>query len=168
MLDIETLSTRPDACVTAFGLVAFNEEGITASTKCVIKSSDWHGHIDPGTVAWWLGQSEEARKTMTSGVCTAAAAAETLGGFLVDYCDGELWANDPDFDVVITRSWWQRMRTDAFPVSYKASRSCRTIYAEARRRNVDLQSAWHDLMAHDPLSDAVCQARAVILARRSF
>lgn len=173
MIDIETLSTRPDACVISFGLAAFDDSGVFATEGCVIRAEEWNGHMDPATVRWWFTQSEQARAAVVApaaGARSALGAANTLGAFLVDYGNDELWANDPDFDVVIIRAWWERVcgTGNKFPVSYKASRSCRTIYAEAKRRSIDLSSAWENHVPHDAVSDAICQAKAVILARNSF
>ena len=70
MLDLETMGTGPTAAITAIGAVAFSvEAGITDTfyKKVDLESSVRNGGtMDPGTVIWWLGQSDAARKEMAA------------------------------------------------------------------------------------------------------
>lgn len=169
MVDIETLATGPEAAVISIGVAAFDDEAIVASGGIQIASGDWHGLIDPDTVKWWLQQSPEAQRNTFFGTTTAKKAAEQFAFFMKEHGGDELWANDPSFDCVILRRWWQRTTGNSrFPSHYREERSCRTIFAEARRAGIDLQAAWVGGLAHSAESDAICQAKAVILARQGL
>ncbi len=64
-LDLETYSTRPDACILAIGAVCVNVLGEEVSRiKLLVdfKDAAKYGHVDTGTVAWWEKQSDEARR----------------------------------------------------------------------------------------------------------
>ncbi len=169
MIDIETLSSQSDACVISIGLVGFNDTEILHATSFAIHIDDWHGHIDPRTVKWWMDQSAEAQRfSFKNGNPVDATQARTrLIDFARDYCQDECWANGPQFDLVVLRNWWRRVtESDSFPIHYRTYRDCRTIWTAAREKGADIDSAWQHpgLIPHDPKSDAEAQARAVILA----
>lgn len=166
MLDLETLSTQPDAAIISIGLAKFDAKQVIETAGWALELPKVFGHIDPSTVAWWMKQSEPAREYSFTGTTDPHVAAQGISDFLrgVD----EIWANDPEFDCVILRAWWQalRPRLGKFPISYRQSRSYRTIMAEAKACGVDIDKAWtNTFVAHNPIEDAATQARAVILAR---
>lgn len=167
MLDLETLSSRKDAMVISIGVAAFDDSK-------VIQTAGWAldfkrlvpGHIDPTTVKWWSEQSEPAREYSFTGKVDPLQAALDFAAFLKLYGGDELWANDPTFDCVILRHWWEQLTQTSFPSHYREERSCRTMFAEARRLGHDISDAWKNgYVAHNPVDDAATQARGVILAR---
>lgn len=180
MIDLETLATAPEAAVISIGVCAFDlDKGVTASDGWAIAPSDWHGTIDPKTVKWWMEQNEAAREYSFGGKISAVNAGLALMQFIRTNGGGdrtdECWANDPDFDVVILRKWWERTGKEAgyklgpFPISYKAPRSCRTMYAEARRLDLNTDNAYGmGTVAHNPIDDACNQARAMIAIRNQL
>ena len=163
MLDIETLSTHSDAAVVAIGCAAFDTDGTVRSYGWRARPDEWHGHIDPLTVKWWMTQSAEARHATFDGNASGALVAAQLSELLAAYAPTQVWANDLSFDIAILRNWWSRVAATPFPISYKTEQSCRTLYALAKRYGIDYSAAYANAVAHDALSDAYCQARAVIL-----
>ena len=139
MLDIETLSLRHDAAVVAIGCALFDLDGTLYSQGWRIAPADWHGHIDPRTVDWWLQQSPEAQRATFGGNTPAARAAMQLAELVFDrHKPLQVWANDPSFDITILKHWWSRVSVArSFPISYKAERSYRTITALAKRYGID-------------------------------
>lgn len=180
MLDLETLDTGPDAAVISIGVCAFDQDrGIIASDGWAIRPDDWHGVKNPNTIVWWSKQNECARDYSFNGKTPAIFAALKLKEFIATYgssdAECEAWANDPDFDIVILRNWWQRVEKDEgtslgrFPIHYRSSRSCRTIYAEAKRLGIYYDAAYSMAsVAHNPVDDACNQARAVIQIRNNL
>jgi len=168
MVDIETLSTADDACVISIGLASFDENGVTDTAGFAIATIDWHGHIDPRTVKWWLQQSEAARAYSFSGDTSALTAAVKFKQF-VEGAD-EVWANSPQFDITILQNWWKRCSIAmAFPVHFRIHRDCRTIFAEAKRLGIELGDAYKmGTTAHNPVDDAANQARAIVEWRKHF
>lgn len=163
MIDIETLSTNKHAAVLSVGVVIFNDTSILDSAGWAIQMESMEGHIDTGTLSWWMKQSEEARAFSFSGKHHAVSVASELRPYITDA--DEVWANDPDFDLTILQHWWERMpRLNAWPVSFRKYRSVRTMMMLAKRYYVATDHVWTGVTAHNPIDDAACQARAVIEA----
>lgn len=175
MLDLETLSVRFDAAVISIGVAIFNDEQILDSAGWALAPQSIHGHIDPETVMWWAKQSEPAREYSFTGKYLSMTAAFELKTLLAKYDVKEVWSKDPHFDHVILQSWWERVNVaekfslGEFPYHYRAPRSYRTLEAEALRVGFD-KSEWEQFnyVAHNPVEDAVTQARAVIAMRKLF
>lgn len=167
MLDLETLSTRNDAAIISIGLVKFDANGVIDSAGWALDKSKITGHIDVGTVVWWMDQNEAARDFSFRGKEDPVAVSHQVAAFLKG-CD-EVWANDPDFDHVILKSWWARLLTPGpFPIHHRAARSFRTLMAEARACGIDTEAAYQHTVAHNPIDDAAAQARAVIMVRKAL
>ena len=84
MVDIETLGTACDAPILSIGAVAFDIESGEISSKfyrAVDPSSALErGRADGGTLRWWMGQSDSARKAAFSG---NSLVSEALAALLV-------------------------------------------------------------------------------------
>lgn len=172
MLDLETLSTRNDAAIISIGLVKFDANGVIDSAGWAFDLSKVFGHIDANTVAWWMQQNEAAKDFSFKGKEDPNTVSAAVAGFLKG-CD-EVWANDPDFDHVILKSWWVGLHTvnrynpGPWPIHHRAARSFRTLMAEGRACGVDIKSAYSGKVAHNPIDDAAAQARAVIMVRKAL
>ena len=173
MIDIETLSTRHDAAVVSIGVAIFNEAGLVHTDGWALSPKEIQGHIDPATIGWWMKQSDEARKATFEGTENAFGAAFKLKATLAQFNAEEVWANDPTFDIVILKNWWERLNSHGlkvgdFPINFRAERSFRTIVAESKRLGFDpwLNSGMY--VAHNAIDDAAAQARVVVAARKFF
>lgn len=178
MLDIETLGTGPNAAIVAIGVCAFDpaqgELEIENGTfyQCVdLELSAHPGVMDPATVIWWLGQSDAARKEITTkeGQVPLEVALSNLTTWLQkrgvnteDYDDKfKLWSKPPMFDERILREAYTR-HGYAFPFHRRAGRDMRTLVDLAR----SLGCYREDREAfqgekHNALDDACHQARVV-------
>jgi hypothetical protein len=173
MIDLETLSTRFDAAVISIGVAIFNDEKILESAGWALRPESIHGHIDPKTVQWWTQQAEAAREFSFTGKYMSSTAAFELKTLLGKFDVKEVWSKDPHFDHVILQSWWERVPQHEgfvlgdFPYHYRAPRSYRTLESEAIRAGFT-SDMWEQFnyVAHNPVDDAVTQARAVIEMRR--
>ncbi len=173
MIDLETLSTRYDAAVISIGVAIFDDEKILDSAGWALAPESIHGHIDPKTVQWWTQQAEAAREFSFTGKYGSHTAGFELKTLLAKYDVKEVWSKDPHFDHVILTSWWDRVKTvenynlGDFPYHYRAPRSYRTLEAETIRAGFT-KDMWRQFnyVAHNPVDDAVTQARAVIEMRR--
>jgi hypothetical protein len=172
MIDIETLSTQKDAMVISIGAAVFDMvRGVSDTFHWRLKFGCWEGHVDPKTIRWWMEQSQEAREATFLGDDDLRVASHEVAiqlHALTKNAD-EVWANDPTFDIVILRAWWERLGVQApFPIHYRAERSCRTLFALARERQIDLTPAFVGVTSHNAVEDAAAQARAVILAKKGL
>ena len=82
MLDLETLSTRNDAAIISIGLVKFDQNGVIDSQGWALDFSKVTGHIDPGTVKWWMEQSDMARAFSFTGKEDPIVVANAITAFL--------------------------------------------------------------------------------------
>lgn len=171
MIDLETLSTRNDAAILSIGVAVFDNEKILDSDGWAMSPKSIHGHIDIDTVFWWSKQDEASRGFSFTGKLTDASVAFNLKTFIAKHNPEEIWAKSPSFDSVILKSWWQRVSEKNvigdFPLPYWAERDYRTLEAETIRAGYN-KSMWQqfNFVAHNPIDDAVTQARAVIEMRR--
>lgn len=180
MLDLETISTKKNAAIISIGAVLFDPNtGIVGAPEggmgdcfyeVIDPASRGIGHIDASTVMWWMGQSDEAREDFHSKSVVRRELSGALQAFhewliragLTDSNkrDWRLWANDPDFDVAIFTSAFERLDIP-FPLSYGASRSMRTMCELAREFNLYLGNPEENTLKHNALADAVYQAHVV-------
>lgn len=178
MIDIETLSTRSDAAVLSIGLAAFDDQGVTDTCEILIDPKQVFGHIDVGTVSWWMKQSDAARQATFSGGTPQFHAASLMGTFFAHHFDtaaGEVWANGPQFDLEILQHWIDGLiersyvpRGSKLPWRYNQARDYRTFMAEWRRLGVPVNDVVgpRSGTAHSAVDDAAGQARDVIAVRK--
>lgn len=182
MLDIETLGTGTHAAIASIGAVTFDpmlgqvmDPRDTRAFHCLVdlEGSKEPGIIDPGTVKWWMGQSDEARKALFG---QPKEDYKTLGVALAEFaawCTGRasVWSNGPMFDERIMREAFARNRNDNFPFSYRASRCFRTIAQLVEDKGFNLKKLHAEMkvemagragiVAHRAVDDCFTQAYAV-------
>lgn len=169
MLDLETLDTAPTAVVLSLGAVPFDPYGHVMGPPFYVEFTNFLEQqtavgrtISPSTVIWWMGQDAKARQVFQSKEssperCSPLWGLHAFADFLKANPIQNVWAKDPDFDVVILRSLYQTNAPDlVFPFKYSAGRSVRTIEAMPFARLRDKPP-----VAHNALEDAVAQAKAV-------
>lgn len=114
MVDIETLSTKPEATVLTIGAVFFDpvEGNIEKDNACYIKL-DWRDQkgvrdVDKNTVDWWKKQDAAIRNETFSGKKTIKEAEEEFLKWLKESnfipSKTHVWANSPSFDLTILNS----------------------------------------------------------------
>ena len=166
MLDIETLGTKPGAAIVSIGACVFSQEGIgdTHYQAIDIKAGSnglaWPT-FDPGTIAWWMDQSVEARAVFKDSRSMHIVPA--LHGFR-DWCHshGEtgiyLWCHGASFDAPIVEAAFEALwHKDQVPWKFWNIRCTRTLYDVAGVRPERTAGT-----QHNALDDAVAQAKAVI------
>lgn len=157
MIDIETLGTGLDATVLSIG--ACTMERLSGLRRGFHVRLDWkrqHRAIDPGTVAWWMEQSNAARHKVFSEGTDQLSAIASYEAFM-DYVASiggpknlRVWCHGATFDAPILENLWGRV-----PWRFSAVRDTRTLYelaGVAPRRGDD---------HHDALADARAQTDAV-------
>ena len=171
MIDLETLSTANDAAVISVGVAIFDESSVVFTQGWAIDMEKITGHIDPKTIAWWMHPDRDsARDFSFHGKFDPFTVAYELKALLASHNVQEVWANDPHFDYIILRSWWERTNAKGnvgeFPIPYWAPRSYITLVGEVKRLGHDTSSWKGTYVAHDPIDDAASQARVVIQCRK--
>jgi len=161
MLDLETLSTRPDATILTFGACKFspyNQEDITQGIYfriSVDEQIELGRHVDDNTVEWWSHQADDVREEALGddNRISLDEFTRSLNRFIVG-CDN-IWAQGPVFDIVILENLYRQLGLPC-PWQFWQIRDSRTLlstHGDPRDKN--------KAGLHNALEDAVSQAQAV-------
>ena len=159
MVDIETLGTSKNSVILSIGAVQFSDKGVEKKfyvqvdpTSC----TDWGLQIDARTVMWWLDQSDEARKALSSGKGEALDVAldMLIGAF--KWKDATVWANGIDFDFTLLEEA-MKATGRAAPWAYWSKMDFRTV-KNLVPRDVYKASVVENPIKHNALADATAQA----------
>lgn len=161
MLDLETLSTRPDATILTFGACKFNpytQEDITQGIYFRINVDEQLAlgrHVMDDTVEWWSKQADDVREEALGegNRISLEQFTQELNRFLVGVdC---IWAQGPVFDIVILENLYRQLGLPC-PWQFWQIRDSRTLLSslgDPREKN--------KAGLHNALEDAVSQAQAV-------
>lgn len=155
MLDLETLGTRPGCKIIAIGAVEFNPEGLGAEFYAAVQLTGQDElSMEPGTIAWWLQQSDEARASLFASPVPLDRALNDFGSFLVGLDDDgiTLWGNGADFDNAILATAYAAKKLEQ-PWKFYRNRCYRTL-----KGLVPDLKAVHTGTHHQALDDAKMQA----------
>jgi hypothetical protein len=161
MLDLETMSTAPNAAIVQIGAVRFDpmesttwiRQGRFERTVALQSSLLAGGVIDPETVAWWRRQEETARFAITADAFPLDIA---LSAFTRWFPKGAtIWSHGAAFDVPVLDHAYRSLGLVA-PWGYRDIRDTRTLYSLAEQL-----AGWkrpEHLTTHCALADALDQA----------
>lgn len=165
MLDLETLSTEPNAMITSIGAVVMDFDlcELGESFECQIDLDSYdrsHGFdISASTVKWWLLQSEAAQMHMIVDGVNYKHALFGFHNWCQTVSDSDLkslvvWGNGSTFDNVILRTALTTAIPGAVQWPYSNDRCYRTV------KNIfpKLDFKVDGLTAHRSLDDAKYQA----------
>ena len=169
MVDLETMGIGPNAAIVAIGAVAMDTD------KLVLTGDEFYGVvslqssvdaglvIDPSTVLWWLGQSDEARKELYGRRSIPLYDALSNFSFWVaKNCPAKgmrcIWGNGASFDNVVLASAYKAVGRDQ-PWTYSGDRCYRTM----RQLHPAIGGPEASGVAHNALADAKWQAEHLML-----
>ena len=149
MIDIETMSHRPNASILALGAVRFDKYiEIKDRFYCTISmhSNESHGlDFSARTIQWWFNKSQEARDELLTNTVCLGMALGSLRSFLTRKDDLPVWANSPSFDLVILKNAFTATQTEC-PWRYSAERDYRTIKNLCPEITTDRQGTHHNAL----------------------
>lgn len=159
MIDLETLSSRPDAAIVSIGAYRFDPN---AEPELVLDSNRAfhvaisfqdalrYGHVDGDTLRWWFQQSDEARQSVlgsSQGVwpaSTGRAGSQNLGERVYRLSEALEWLDVFLGGLTIEARYWSHATFDmpilehAYtmlgkrrPWNYTRCRDLRTLFDEA-------------------------------------
>jgi len=166
MIDIETLGTRPGCVILSIGAVEFDNERLG---KELIVNIDPESCTDAGlaiearTVMWWLDQSDEARKALTSRPTVALDKALALLNAAYDFKGKNVWCNGASFDFPILEAGYHAFGAKA-PWEFWNTMDFRTLknLIDTKTLKKIRAEIVSNYTAHDALGDAKEQALTVI------
>ena len=161
MLDLETLSTRPDATILTFGACKFNpykQEEITQGIYFRINVDEQIAlgrHVDDNTIEWWGKQAEDvyAEAFDPNDRISLEQFTQELNRFIVGV--DNIWAQGLSLDIVILENLYRQLQLPC-PWQFWQIRDSRTLLSslgDPREKN--------KAGLHNALEDCVSQAQAV-------
>lgn len=158
MIDLETLSTSPNAVVFQIGAQAFDlEAGSFCDAGLMMYVDAQEGiraglDVDWSTIKWWMTVPDNDRIVSGSEISIREALTE-LGKYVRR--NDRVWSNGAAFDIPIMENHYRRARMD-IPWKYHNVLDVRTLKWLKPAPRVE------PIMAHHALSDAQAQALWVI------
>lgn len=155
MLDLETLSTEPNAAIISIGAVVFTKEKVLDHTfyeTIDIESNRFCGrHMSFSTVGWWMKQDLSARKEFQKQSESLPIVLRNFREWFTVYTIDGVWGNGADFDNIILANAYKEGSSVETPWKHYQNRCYRTL-----KNLVDLpleRSGTH----HNALDDAITQ-----------
>lgn len=172
-IDIETLSTRPNAAVISIGIAVFDrrtgEICDTLYREVHIDDAVRHGHVDGHTLAWWMKQGDEAKQLFSynEDKKPLSSVIWDVGSFLGLYPEIRVWGNGSTFDITILEMACINLVQPA-PWKFQHVRDMRTIVDAAAALGFDKKSIPFDGVPHNALDDAMHQACVISACWRAI
>jgi len=165
MIDLETLSTKPNACILTFGAMKFNphndardatEDKIFNSKYSFYRRIDPESctalgaHIDDGTVAWWAKQDPKVKEEAFNEedrYDIRTVLSDFHRWYNADGGTEAVWSNGSIFDIMIVEDYNSKLARGN-PWKFWQIKDTRTIYglcdAELPKLNEDAHHALWD------------------------
>lgn len=176
MIDIETLSTKPNAKILSIAAMRFNptdpiydfnyytnKKDLTFYRKISLDSLNigkWD--VDENTLKWWENQNKEVYDEAFKGTRTnITQVLLELKTFINN--DDIIWANSPSFDCVILKYTFNTFN-QKIPWNWWNQRDVRTVLHLAKI-NSKKEKTNINFMAHNPLHDCFIQ---VYLLKKAY
>ena len=165
MIDIETLSLKPNAAIISMGYLMFNPEkgkNFTHETLVVIdQGEDFNGRdVNWDTIKFHLSLVEETHQYLLGDESTSLERAlDDLSDYIKKHKPKNIWANGICFDIGILEDAYNQLGI-TIPWKFNKVRDARTLYKFCE---VDWEAAKRKTKgnAHNPLYDARVQAHLV-------
>jgi len=166
MIDLETLSTRPNAVILSIGAVKFTfEDGMGEEflinvdpVSCIQKGL----HVDQETVEWWKKQPKEARDSWKVNPQPLDVALNSLVEFIGNDVKKQLlWCHGATFDFPIISSACDACGIN-WPTKYWNELCSRTVFTLLDIRNDKIRKTQEG--NHTALADAKSQTQTLIEA----
>lgn len=174
MIDLETMSSRPNAVVVSIGLTAFDKTAVEPTGLRVVVNREEQKrmgrHEDPDTMAWWAKQTPEARAVFDEKQIPVTEATFKVQQYVTSYTDGprhvEPWGNGADFDLPIITGLFADFGVPV-PWKFYNHRCFRTLKHLLPVRYKIATEELKNPLKHDCLADARWQAEVASRLLRS-
>ena len=169
MIDLETLSTRPDATILTVGAIKFdpytNEEphsGLYLRLN-VDEQSELDRHVDDNTLEWWSKQNKKVRDEAfdQKGSISVNETLKQINKWMVGV--DVLWGQGYGFDMTILENMYRSVGVP-IPWNFWQVRDSRTLFKCCKED--PRKSMQTDL--HNALADAYFQAKSIQVAYKEL
>lgn len=169
MVDTETLSTTPGARIVSLAAAEFD----IMSGDCLRQLSvdvDFincsYGDVSAGTLLWWMSREPACTEQLFAAPRRdLISALESLSCFLTRRDNFCLWANSPQFDLVILKSAFDYFDIP-LPWNYRDERCFRTVIALAEQNGFICERDDFTGTRHHAAADTLYQVKQLSRAMR--
>jgi DNA polymerase III epsilon subunit-like protein len=156
MLDLETLGNSSRAPIIQIGLVFFTTEEILLERELSIdfEQACKYGEMDASTIKWWFKQSDEARKSASSGILHPKEAVEIIRGDFASAGINHTYAH-ATFDFPIFDNLCRQLDKQN-PIDFRTCCDMRTLESFVGN---DITWEPRNTVLHTALGDALWQAK---------
>lgn len=162
VLDLETLSTEPNALILSIGFAIVKDANIVAQNEYRLRMSEQaHRHISHNTIKWWMdGDKAEAQRHLAQQpeYCVGVAA-DMLHNTVTTYAPWDkvlVWGNSPSFDCVLLSNLYVDILKKPTPWKFWNERDMRTM------RDMFPRGRTYPKVPHSAMWDAVAEAEDLI------
>ena len=161
VVDLETLSARPNSCIISIGAVAFTlQDGITEEffiNVDPLTCKEIGLHISKETVAWWASQPKEAIESWQKDPVPLKEAMQKFTEFYGN-TSVPIWGNGSSFDITILESAYFALNDEMLKIPWKFwdIYDMRTLTSILGRR---LEKTG---INHNALHDSIAEAKLII------
>ena len=167
MIDLETLSTCPDAAILSIGACKFKfDSEIYSKFYINVDPRDCKAHglrIEKDAIDWWAKQSQEARDAFKDPkpVSLEDALSALTAWWNEDAVEKSPISNGAGFDIPILEIAYKKLGR-ATPWKYYNVLCFRTILTLLDLNNNKIRKAEKELTHHNALSDSISQTNTLI------
>jgi hypothetical protein len=161
MVDIETVSTLPNAVVLSLAAVSFDPHDPSIEMQGMVWNFDIEEqaamgrHVDDDTIAWWASQGDEAIELAFGENVERTNILTALDEFHKFVWNSKrIWSQGTVFDIGILENLFRQVNRPS-PWGFRQIRDTRTVY------DLGIPYEYNNPCRHDPLSDCVAQALAI-------
>jgi DNA polymerase III epsilon subunit-like protein len=159
MIDLETMSSRPNAAIASIGAVAFDLDKIYEVgdfTRTFYVNVDLnqqsYRHFSGDTIYWWLKQEKAASKQLLCDLVLPDQALQMFTDWYKSVEGEKAWAYGAAFDHVVLQTMFND-RLMQNPIHYRDQLCMRTI----TRLSSYIRPNIPGLVAHNALADCITQ-----------
>lgn len=164
MIDLETMGMPPAGAIVGLGACFFNLQTCTigptfyraVNLATAVREG---GELTPGTIMWWLGQSQEARDAIRFSAFDINGVLSEFSEFIAEHSNPKSvrpWGNASGFDLTILAGAYKRSGQPV-PWHYTRERCFRT--AQNLYPAIQYDPAKKGTAAHNARADAIFQAQ---------
>lgn len=161
VVDLETLSARPNSCIVSIGAVAFTlQDGITEEFLINVDPMSCKNlglHISKETVDWWSTQPKEAIESWKKDPVPLDVALEKFNDFYGP-TSVPIWGNGSSFDITILESAYIALNDSKTDIPWKFW----DIYDLRTLTNILGRKLVKTGINHNALHDSIAEAKLLI------
>lgn len=174
-IDLETLSTRPDAAIIAIGVALWcpalvdTDSFVIVTNRWLIHPGSAIGYRDPATIDWWNQQNSDVRSEVWGGRQSPIEVIRDFVFFIKHHAsepETEFWAGPAHFDFPILEHLMHAAGLE-IPWNYRQKKCLSTLAREMKRAGFENQDV-KSTRLHEPVEDSRAQLMELLAYKKTL